>query len=151
MEELIRHAFRHVEVIGPQVDEGHYDLIGPEGVIMPQFWEQSIRPDWLVTMRMWSTIEAPAPSLDPPLPEALPQHLPSLPPVAPRKKDRTKLNQYLHPIPLPPVPGIDYTIPHASSPSPPPLISERTPSSSQILFPWRPPGEPSVDDSVSDI
>ena len=31
MEELIKQAFVHVDVIGPHVQAGHYDLIGPNG------------------------------------------------------------------------------------------------------------------------
>ncbi|KAK2023779.1 hypothetical protein LX32DRAFT_514062, partial [Colletotrichum zoysiae] len=31
MEELIKQAFIHVDVIGPHVQQGQYDLIGPEG------------------------------------------------------------------------------------------------------------------------
>lgn len=37
---VIRDAFKIVEVIGPHVDDGHYDLVGPDGEIMlPQVWE----------------------------------------------------------------------------------------------------------------
>jgi hypothetical protein len=62
MEDLIRQAFLHVEVLGPHVHEGHYDLVGPKGeVILPQTWETVVEPDWAVTMQMW------------PWPEMLPQ------------------------------------------------------------------------------
>jgi hypothetical protein len=61
MEELIKQAFLHVEVIGPHVSEGHYDLVGPNGeIILPQVWETMIEPDWLITMHMW-----PIPEPDP--------------------------------------------------------------------------------------
>ena len=54
MEELIRQAFLHIEVIGPHVAEGHYDLVGPNGdIILPQVWETVIEPDWTITMHMW--------------------------------------------------------------------------------------------------
>jgi hypothetical protein len=54
MEELIRQAFLHVEIIGPHVVEGHYDLVGQSGeIILPQVWESMIEPDWAVTMHMW--------------------------------------------------------------------------------------------------
>ncbi|OTB16883.1 hypothetical protein K445DRAFT_58342, partial [Daldinia sp. EC12] len=54
MEELIKQAFLHVDVIGPHVQAGHYDLIGPNGeIILPQVWEKVIEPDWAVTMHMW--------------------------------------------------------------------------------------------------
>ncbi|KAL8872854.1 MAG: hypothetical protein Q9174_001585 [Haloplaca sp. 1 TL-2023] len=66
MDYLIRQAFLHVEVIGPHVAEGHYDLVGPNGeIILPQVWETVIEPDWTITMHMW-------PMPEPPKPEELP-------------------------------------------------------------------------------
>src|SRR5579862_9182392 len=60
MEELIKQAFLHVDVIGPHVHEGHYDLVGPNGeIILPQVWETMIEPDWAVTMHMWPMPEPP--------------------------------------------------------------------------------------------
>ena len=54
MEELIRQAFSHVDVIGPHVAEGHYDLMGPNNeIILPGVWDTVIEPDWTVTMHMW--------------------------------------------------------------------------------------------------
>ncbi|PMD53237.1 uncharacterized protein K444DRAFT_541806 [Hyaloscypha bicolor E] len=54
MEKLITQAFLHVDVIGPHVVEGHYDLIGPNGeIILPRVWETSIEPDWFIKMHMW--------------------------------------------------------------------------------------------------
>ncbi len=54
MEELIKQAFMHVDVIGPHVLEGHYDLIGPNGeIILPQVWETMIEPGWSISMHMW--------------------------------------------------------------------------------------------------
>ena len=54
MEELIKQAFLHVEAIGPHVQEGHYDLIGPTGeIILPQVWEALVEPGWSVSMHMW--------------------------------------------------------------------------------------------------
>lgn len=54
MEELICHAFLHVDVIGPHVMEGHCDLVGLIGeIILPQIWETMVEPDWAVTMHMW--------------------------------------------------------------------------------------------------
>ena len=70
MEELIRQAFLHVEVIGPHVAEGHYDLVGPNGdIILPQVWETVIEPDWTITMHMW------------PMPEPEKPKEPDLPPL----------------------------------------------------------------------
>lgn len=62
MEELIRQAFLHVEVIGPHVADGHYDLVGPNGeIILPQVWDTMIEPDWAITMHMWPMPEPPKP------------------------------------------------------------------------------------------
>lgn len=63
MEELIKQAFLHVEVIGPHVAEGHYDLVGPNGeIILPKVWETMIEPDWAITMHMWPMPEPPKPA-----------------------------------------------------------------------------------------
>ncbi|KAH8589784.1 hypothetical protein B0O99DRAFT_522493 [Bisporella sp. PMI_857] len=63
MEELIRQAFMHVDVLGPHVADGHYDLIGPNGeIILPQVWETMIEPDWSISMHMWPMPEKPPPS-----------------------------------------------------------------------------------------
>ena len=54
MEELIKQAFLHVDVIGPHVYEGHYDLVGPDGqIVLPQVWQSLVQPGWNVTMHMW--------------------------------------------------------------------------------------------------
>jgi hypothetical protein len=59
MESLIKQAFLHVDVIGAHVQEGHYDLMGPEGeIILPQVWDIMIKPDWEVSMHMWPIPEA---------------------------------------------------------------------------------------------
>ncbi|KAH7555664.1 hypothetical protein BM1_07287 [Bipolaris maydis] len=59
MEELIKQAFLHVDVIGPHVHQGHYDLVGPDGqVILPQVWQALVQPGWNVTMHMWPMPEA---------------------------------------------------------------------------------------------
>jgi len=60
MEELIKQAFLHVDVIGQHVQEGHYDLMGPDGeIVLPQVWERTVLPDWLITMHMWPMPEPP--------------------------------------------------------------------------------------------
>jgi hypothetical protein len=60
MERLIRQAFIHVDIIGSHVQEGHYDLIGPDGeIILPQVWDNIIKPDWEVSMHMWPLPETP--------------------------------------------------------------------------------------------
>jgi hypothetical protein len=69
MEELIRHAFIHVEGLGPHVAEGHYDLIGPNGeIILPRVWDSVIQPAWSISMSMWPMPEPPKPGQFPPGP-----------------------------------------------------------------------------------
>lgn len=58
MDELIQQAFAHVDVVGPLVRKGWFDLVGPDGeIILPQAWESSIKPGWSVKMRMWPVSE----------------------------------------------------------------------------------------------
>ena len=79
---MIRQAFAHVEVIGPHVAEGHYDLVGPSGdIILPQVWETVVEPDWTITMHMWPIPEKPK-EPDPPPADAPP----APPPEEPKKK-----------------------------------------------------------------
>lgn len=60
MEDLIKQAFTHVEVIGQHVQEGHYDLIGPDGeIILPVVWDKTIQPGWQISMRMWPGLDRP--------------------------------------------------------------------------------------------
>lgn len=62
MEELIKQAFMYQDSLGPQVHEGLYDLLGPEGeIILPPAWDQVIQPGWSITMTLWP-------------PERLPSH-----------------------------------------------------------------------------
>jgi hypothetical protein len=77
MESLIKQCFLHVDVIGPHVQEGHYDLMGTDGtIILPQLWEAMIKPDCEITMFMWPIPEPPKkdkktkkakPDLEPPI------------------------------------------------------------------------------------
>jgi flagellar basal body rod protein FlgF len=53
IEELIRQAFIQVDILGPHVQEGHYDLIGNGEIILPQLWDTLIEPDMIITMHMW--------------------------------------------------------------------------------------------------
>lgn len=51
---MIKQAFLHVEVIGPHVNEGRYDLVDPRGnIVLPSLWEMLVEPNWTVTMHMW--------------------------------------------------------------------------------------------------
>lgn len=84
MEELIRQAFLHVDVIGPHVAEGHYDLVGPHGeIILPQVWETMIEPDWVITMHMWPIPEPPPKAEEPPPEPAVEVPPPPPPPTPP--------------------------------------------------------------------
>lgn len=62
IEECIKQAFMHVDAIGPHVQAGYYDLIGPGGeIILPSLWEKTIEPGWAVTMHMWPMEQRPEP------------------------------------------------------------------------------------------
>ncbi|KAB8337064.1 hypothetical protein FH972_021368 [Carpinus fangiana] len=54
METLITQAFIHVDVLGKEVKDGHYDLLGPGGdIILPEVWNAVVQPGWSITMHMW--------------------------------------------------------------------------------------------------
>lgn len=58
MEDLIKKAFSHVDLIGPKAQEGHYDLINSEGqIILPAAWAAIIKPGASVSMVMWPARE----------------------------------------------------------------------------------------------
>jgi hypothetical protein len=58
--ELIRLALLHVEVIGPHVTAGKYDLVAPNGeIILPQVWETMVEPGWTVTIHLWRLPDEP--------------------------------------------------------------------------------------------
>ncbi|OAA52052.1 hypothetical protein NOR_00645 [Metarhizium rileyi] len=60
MEDLIKQAFQQVDVVGPQVQQGRYDLIGPNAeIILPGVWDKVIQPDWSITMKVWPAGEGP--------------------------------------------------------------------------------------------
>jgi hypothetical protein len=86
MEDLIKQAFLHIEVIGPHVAEGHYDLVGPNGdIILPQVWETVVEPDWTITMHMWPIPEKPK-EPDPPAADSPAPAKPDAAATAPEKK-----------------------------------------------------------------
>jgi hypothetical protein len=94
IEDLIRQAFLHVDVLGPHVNEGHYDLVGPNGdIILPQVWETVIQPDWAVTMHMWPIPEVPK---DPEMPPPPPPPTRKRPPVTVSSVDfiRTRVQDH---------------------------------------------------------
>jgi len=121
MEELIKQAFLHVEIIGPHVAEGHYDLVGPNGeIILPQVWETMVEPDWTITMHMWPMPEPPkppdppptAPAAAPPAAEAAADGAPQIVIVEPKKEGAPGAPPPPPPPPAPPADG--------AAPPPPP-------------------------------
>jgi hypothetical protein len=117
MEELIKQAFLHVEVIGPHVHEGHYDLVGPDGeIILPQVWETMVQPDWAITMHMW-----PMPEPPPPPPEVV-----QLPPTQhagptgkkPKKQGKKRESAHMSIPPPPPMVMFDPGPPPPPPPAP---------------------------------
>ncbi|KAJ5899821.1 hypothetical protein N7495_004565 [Penicillium taxi] len=88
---LIKQAFLHIDVIGPHVAEGHYDLVGPNGdIILPQVWDTVVEPDWSITMHMWPIPEKPK-DPDPPPPPPAEEPAPAAPvKTAEPKKAATK-------------------------------------------------------------
>lgn len=66
MEDLIKQAFLDVEVLGPHVQEGHYDLLdSEEQIILPSLWSATIEPGETVSMRMWPPDNRPLPAPPP--------------------------------------------------------------------------------------
>ena len=108
MEDLIKQAFLHVDVIGPHVAEGHYDLVGPDGeIILPQVWKTVIEPDWTITMHLWPIPEPPPP--EPPAADVVVDV-----PAAPAQEKPVRKGHKAKKQPQPPAP------PTAPIPPPPP-------------------------------
>ncbi|KAI9700583.1 MAG: hypothetical protein M1820_006737 [Bogoriella megaspora] len=109
MENLICQAFQHVDLIGQHVQDGHYDLMGPDGeIILPQVWETVVQPDWSITMHMWP-MEEPKKPEPAPLPEgALPPGMTVMDvgPLPAKKSKGKKVGKKpdLHPPPPPAIP-----------------------------------------------
>ncbi|KAF3039883.1 hypothetical protein E8E12_003299 [Didymella heteroderae] len=107
MEELIKQAFMQVDIIGPHVRQGHYDLLGPDGeIILPQAWETIIQPNWSINMHMWPMPEPPADVSVKPMPPPPPSPPGTLsPPESPHratqqgKKERT-VTEKMEPRPI---------------------------------------------------
>jgi len=66
MEAIIQRAFIQVHPFRQRVNDGRFDLIGPEDeVILPATWDAVIKPGWEITMLL-SPISAQPPSPQPP-------------------------------------------------------------------------------------
>lgn len=66
IEELIKQAFLHVDIIGPHVAEGHYDLVVSGEIVLPALWEKVVEPAMEVSMHMWPMPELLSPGQGPP-------------------------------------------------------------------------------------
>ena len=56
MEDLIYNISLRVKPIEQAVKAGCYDLVSPNNeIILPQVWQETIKPDWTITMVMWPT------------------------------------------------------------------------------------------------
>lgn len=52
--DLICQAFAHIETLNAMVNDGRFDLVGPNGEgILPQTWDYLVEPGWRVAMQMW--------------------------------------------------------------------------------------------------
>ncbi|KAK4165555.1 hypothetical protein QBC43DRAFT_208366, partial [Cladorrhinum sp. PSN259] len=52
--DLIKKAFIDMDVIGPHVQAGHFDLLNESGtIILPECWNSTARPGMSITMHMW--------------------------------------------------------------------------------------------------
>jgi hypothetical protein len=124
MEDLIKQAFLHVDVIGPHVQEGHYDLINADGkIILPQTWAHFVQPGWEISMHMWPMPEPPTqrprPQPPPPPPPA-PEGTQFKPQNLPVGRKRTAMDSYLLPRPGGAPPPPPPPLPEMGSPPPPP-------------------------------
>ncbi|KAK5653477.1 hypothetical protein OQA88_8963 [Cercophora sp. LCS_1] len=111
MKNLIDTAFLNVDIIGPPVLRGFYDLIINGDIIMPSLWSSSIRPGDRVAMHMWpmNDLVGPPPgrpfgARPPPPPLPTPMRGGPMPP----------------PPPPPPPPAPRFAFPGAFPPPPPP-------------------------------
>ncbi|KAF6815109.1 hypothetical protein CPLU01_14228 [Colletotrichum plurivorum] len=142
MEDLIKQAFLHVDVLGPHVQEGHYDLIGPEGeIILPQLWNYFVRPDWNVEMKMWPLEAPPQPPQWPPPPPGPPPGMPRSRPEVPPPGTRP-LQSDARP---PPPPGLA-NWPPSSSPNVP---ANGPQTASAPIFVGEPPPPPRAEELVN--
>src|SRR5277367_1178690 len=53
MENFVREIFSHVPDICELVNQGRYDLIVDDTIILPQCWTDLIEPGWTVEIQLW--------------------------------------------------------------------------------------------------
>jgi hypothetical protein len=115
MSKLVKEEFLHVDVVGPQVMQGFYDLMNAKGdIITPSLWPINIRPGDKITMHMWPMKALPKPPrplkrpIRPPPPPGfkygLDGQLISLPPPPPGWKYLGSGNYLVPDVPPPPPP-----------------------------------------------
>ncbi|KAI0108613.1 hypothetical protein GGR51DRAFT_514402 [Nemania sp. FL0031] len=100
MEDLIKKMFTQVDIIGPHVQAGHYDVIDSKGnIVLPDVWKYLVSPTSTYTMHMWpiDQVQKHPPGPPPPPP---PTSLPGLsrpgtgpPPVVNRRPRQEKKEQ----------------------------------------------------------
>lgn len=67
METFIKQACHHIDLLGPHVHQGHYDLFTSEDeIILPSVWDIVIKPGMNIQMRMWPGLRWPRPPPGPP-------------------------------------------------------------------------------------
>lgn len=92
MEDLIWQAFLSVDILGDLVREGRYDLIDPDGHIIPRAdWETIIKPGMLIVMKMRPLVDRPQPGGSSGIPlDPRPTGLPHVPLQQPAEAKRPK-------------------------------------------------------------
>ncbi|KAH7274948.1 hypothetical protein B0J15DRAFT_473864 [Fusarium solani] len=69
MKRLINAVFANVDVLGPHVHEGCFDLIDSDGyILVPEIWDDLIQPGMNITMTMWPMDKIPPPGIPRPRP-----------------------------------------------------------------------------------
>ncbi|KAK4442302.1 hypothetical protein QBC34DRAFT_418936 [Podospora aff. communis PSN243] len=125
MQTLINNAFLHVEIVGPVVQRGCYDLLINDTIVLPSLWTATIRPGDRVTMHMWP-MDGP---FAPPRPRPRPPGFPAPPPPPPPGSG--------FPAPPPPPPPLG-----GPPPPPPPFLSGSIPPPPRPGFPGSRPLPP---------
>ncbi|KAI9718335.1 MAG: hypothetical protein M1828_006737 [Chrysothrix sp. TS-e1954] len=103
MEDLICQAFVHVD-IEKYVQERQYDLVGPNGIILPHVWDFTIQPDWTVTMEMWPGVAEEQRRANEP--KVAPVPVPPLPQQNRKGDKKSRRSKSAFVVPVPPAPDI---------------------------------------------
>ncbi|KAL0936379.1 uncharacterized protein CTRU02_208594 [Colletotrichum truncatum] len=52
----LNEAFKHVDIVGPHVMEGHFDIVSKDlgdVILLPSIWGDLVKPGYVVDMRVW--------------------------------------------------------------------------------------------------